>query len=68
GNAQGKLLGKGLDLIVANDVESPGSGFGTDTNLVTLIDAQGQESLPMLPKRVVADRILDRVVELLARV
>ncbi|HLZ09471.1 MAG TPA: bifunctional phosphopantothenoylcysteine decarboxylase/phosphopantothenate--cysteine ligase CoaBC, partial [Chloroflexota bacterium] len=46
-NAQAKLLGKGLDLIVANDVASPGSGFGTDTNLVTLIDAQGQESLPM---------------------
>jgi phosphopantothenoylcysteine decarboxylase/phosphopantothenate--cysteine ligase len=66
-NAQDKLARKGLDLIVANDVASPGSGFGSDTNTVTLIDAHGLESLPTLPKRVVADRILDRVVELLAR-
>jgi len=65
--AQEKLVRKGLDLIVANDVTAPGSGFGSDTNAVTLIDSSGSESLPVLPKRVVADRILDRVVALLAR-
>ncbi len=66
-NARAKLTRKGLDLIVANDVGAPGSGFGTETNQVVLIDATGAEPLPLLPKRVVADRILDRVVALLAQ-
>jgi phosphopantothenoylcysteine decarboxylase/phosphopantothenate--cysteine ligase len=66
-NAQSKLVRKGLDLIVANDVSSPGSGFGTDTNAVVLIDRFGAEPLPLLPKRDVADLVLDRVVRLLAR-
>jgi phosphopantothenoylcysteine decarboxylase/phosphopantothenate--cysteine ligase len=62
-----KLRRKGLDFIVANDVSKPGSGFGTDTNEVTIIDASGVESLPLLSKREVADRILDRVAKLLSR-
>jgi phosphopantothenoylcysteine decarboxylase/phosphopantothenate--cysteine ligase len=66
-NAQSKLLRKGLDLIVANDVSSPGSGFGVDTNQVVLIAATGTEVLPLLPKTVVADRVLDRVVAFLSR-
>jgi len=66
-NATNKLFRKGLDLIVANDVSAAGSGFGTDTNEVVLIDAAGAERLPLLPKRTVADRILDRLVGLLAR-
>jgi phosphopantothenoylcysteine decarboxylase/phosphopantothenate--cysteine ligase len=61
-NAQDKLRRKGLDLIVANDVSAPGSGFGTDTNQVVLLDATGAEVLPLMSKREVADRILDRVV------
>jgi phosphopantothenoylcysteine decarboxylase/phosphopantothenate--cysteine ligase len=65
-NARAKLDRKGLDLIVANDVLADGSGFGTDTNQVTLIDRSGVESLPLLSKRVVADRVLDRVAALLA--
>lgn len=65
-NARAKLHKKGLDLIVANDVTAPGSGFGTDTNQVVLIDERGAESLPLLSKREVADRVLDRVVSLLA--
>jgi phosphopantothenoylcysteine decarboxylase / phosphopantothenate---cysteine ligase len=65
-NAQSKLVRKGLDLIVANDVSSPGSGFGTDTNQVTLISATSVEPLPLLSKREVADRILDRLVAILA--
>jgi phosphopantothenoylcysteine decarboxylase/phosphopantothenate--cysteine ligase len=64
-NARGKLQRKGLDLIVANDVSAPGSGFGTDTNEVVFVSAAGAERLPLLPKRAVADRLLDRLVSLL---
>jgi phosphopantothenoylcysteine decarboxylase/phosphopantothenate--cysteine ligase len=65
-NARQKLEKKQLDLIVANDITDASSGFGVDTNKVTLIDRDGKvESLPLLSKREVADRILDRVVSLL---
>jgi phosphopantothenoylcysteine decarboxylase/phosphopantothenate--cysteine ligase len=58
-----KLRRKGVDLLVANDVAEAGSGFGTDTNRVTILAADGPEqALPLLSKREVADRILDRVV------
>jgi phosphopantothenoylcysteine decarboxylase/phosphopantothenate--cysteine ligase len=64
-NAKQKLQKKQLDLIVANDITDKESGFGTDTNKVTLIDRDGKiDSLPLLTKREVADRILDKVVEL----
>ena len=67
-NAREKLEKKHLDLIVANDITAPDSGFGTDTNQVTMIDRNGEvESLPLLSKREVAERILDRVVGLLAK-
>lgn len=65
-NAQGKLVKKGLDLIVANDVSAEGSGFGSDTNEVVLIGADGGRETPgMLSKYEVGHRILDRVVALL---
>ena len=61
-----KLRSKGVDLLVANDVSEAGSGFGTDTNRVTILDrGGGVDELPMLSKREVADRILDRVARLL---
>lgn len=61
-----KLQEKNLDLIVANDVTRPGAGFGADTNIVTLIFADGRvEALPKLSKREVAERILDAVIKLL---
>jgi len=61
--APDKLRRKGVDLLVANDVAEAGSGFGTDTNRVRILDADGtMEDLPMLSKRDVADEILDRVV------
>jgi phosphopantothenoylcysteine decarboxylase / phosphopantothenate---cysteine ligase len=61
-----KLRRKGVDLLVANDVSEPGSGFGTDTNRVTILSAGGgQDELPLLPKREVADRLLDRVARAL---
>ena len=65
-NARKKLGKKQLDLIVANDITDPASTFGSDTNKVIIIDRQGKaEQLPVLSKREVADRILDRVVKLL---
>jgi phosphopantothenoylcysteine decarboxylase/phosphopantothenate--cysteine ligase len=60
--AADKLRRKGVDLLVANDVAEPDSGFGTETNRVTILAADGsQEEWPLLSKREVADRILDRV-------
>ncbi len=64
--AAAKLASKGVDMLVANDVSEPGSGFGTDTNRVTILDRAGaREDLPLLPKREVADRILDRIAHAL---
>jgi phosphopantothenoylcysteine decarboxylase / phosphopantothenate---cysteine ligase len=59
-HATDKLKTKDLDLIVANDVTKPGAGFGSDHNAVTLIDREGRiTELPLKPKRVLADDILD---------
>lgn len=64
-NARRKLEEKGLDLVAANDVTAEGSGFGSDTNRVTLLDRKGTEELPLMSKYEVAVRILDRVVSLI---
>jgi phosphopantothenoylcysteine decarboxylase/phosphopantothenate--cysteine ligase len=67
-NARKKLAKKKLDLIVANDITDKKSGFGVDTNKVTLIDKKGKaERLPLMSKREVADKILDRVVGMLGK-
>ena len=60
-NARKKLIEKCLDLIVLNDLNVPGAGFGVDTNVVTLIDGDEAEPLPKMSKLEVADRILDWV-------
>jgi phosphopantothenoylcysteine decarboxylase/phosphopantothenate--cysteine ligase len=61
-NAKEKLSRKGLDLIVANDVSATDAGFNVDNNRVVILDRDGaQEELPLMSKRDVADRILDRV-------
>ncbi|MGN0991015.1 MAG: bifunctional phosphopantothenoylcysteine decarboxylase/phosphopantothenate--cysteine ligase CoaBC [Candidatus Ventricola sp.] len=65
-HAQGKLIKKNLDMIVANDVTAPGAGFDVNTNLVTLITRDRMESLPLMTKDEVADRILDAVLSLRA--
>jgi phosphopantothenoylcysteine decarboxylase/phosphopantothenate--cysteine ligase len=66
-NARAKLMRKGLDLIVANDVTREGAGFEVDTNIVTLIGADGSsQSHPQMSKDAVADLILDRIVALRA--
>jgi len=65
-NAEQKRKTKHLDLIVANDVSTPGAGFGADNNQVTFIQADGQiVPLPMLSKEEVADRVIDEVIFLL---
>ena len=67
-NARLKLQRKNLDLVVANNVREAGAGFDVDTNVVTMLDGAGRaETLPLLSKREVADRILDRVKVLLHR-
>ena len=65
-NAKGKLLGKHADLMVANDVTQPGSGFNMDTNQATLIWSDGQLALPMMTKASLAEEILDQVVRIRA--
>lgn len=60
-NAQAKRVKKNADFIVLNDVTKPGAGFGTETNIVTIIDENGASEYPLMSKREVADCILDRV-------
>ena len=64
-NAAAKLLSKRLDLVVANDVTQEGAGFETDTNIVTILFADGRRKpLERMSKLDVAHRLLDEVVEL----
>lgn len=64
GNARSKLSRKKADFIVANDVSS-GRGFGTDSDEVAFVSASGEEHLPEMGKRELADRILDKALEFL---
>ncbi len=67
-NATDKVKRKKLDLIIANDITAKDSGFGTETNKVTIIDSKGKvDELPLMPKAEVADKILDRVAGLLKK-
>ena len=67
-NAKKKLEKKQLDIIIANDITDKDSGFGVDTNKVTLIDRNGKiETLPLLTKREVADKIVDKVISILSK-
>ncbi len=64
-NAARKLACKNLDVMVANDVSAPGAGFAHDTNIVTILLADGSaRPLPICSKRQVADAVLDAVAEL----
>jgi phosphopantothenoylcysteine decarboxylase/phosphopantothenate--cysteine ligase len=62
--ARSKMEKKGLDLVVANDITKQGAGFNADTNIATIISRDGEIELPLMPKRELADRILDAVVAL----
>lgn len=62
-NSKAKLLKKNLDMIVANNVKQSGAGFGTDTNIVTLITADSITELPMMSKEEVAKELLDHILK-----
>jgi phosphopantothenoylcysteine decarboxylase/phosphopantothenate--cysteine ligase len=67
-NAQKKLKGKNLDLIVANDVTKPGAGFASDTNQVKILYPSGKvKDLPLMSKAEVSRSILDDVLSLLRK-
>ncbi len=63
-NAESKLERKNLDFIVLNSLRDEGAGFGVDTNRVTFIDRSGREELPLMSKREVAERIVDKIEEI----
>ena len=64
-NAEKKLQSKNLDMIVLNSLKDEGAGFGHDTNKVTFISSTQREELPLLQKSEVAERIADRIEQLL---
>lgn len=67
-NAKGKVNKKNLDFIVANDLTEEGAGFGTDTNIVKIIDKEGNiNKYPQMKKDEVANVILDKVKSLLEK-
>ena len=61
------LREKKLDLVVGNDISDPGSAFGSDTDRVTFVSADGVEPLPLLAKTEVARRLVAKLAERLAR-
>ena len=67
-NAKGKIQKKNIDFIVANDLTEEGEGFGTDTNIVKIIDKEGNiNKYPQMKKDEVANVILDKVKSLLKK-
>ncbi len=62
-NSRRKLQKKNLDLIVANNLKQAGAGFGTDTNVVTLLSKEDCVQLPMMSKEEVADRLLSYIMD-----
>ena len=67
-NAKEKLISKNVDMIVANSLKTEGAGFGTDTNVVTLIKKDKSVSLPMMTKHEVALKILDEAAGYFAEI
>jgi len=66
--AREKRARKQVDLIVANDVSRADAGFDVESNVVTLVGADGEQALPLQSKADVARAIVDRIVSLLAPV
>lgn len=62
-NSAQKLRKKNLDMIAANNLYTEGAGFGTETNVVTLIRPDGMTELPLMSKLQVAHRILNQVID-----
>ena len=65
-NSRAKLKRKHLDIICANNLKVDGAGFGTDTNVVTLIQAQKEQELPLQSKEAVGHAILDVIAKTLS--
>lgn len=63
-NSQAKLVKKKVDMICANNLKVAGAGFGVDTNILTLITADGAEELPLMSKEAAAGRILDKALSM----
>ncbi len=61
-NSQKKLASKNADMIVANNLKVEGAGFGTDTNVVSLITRNGVKELPIMSKKELAHKILDKIL------
>lgn len=61
-NSKAKLEKKKLDMIVANNLKTAGAGFGTDTNVVTLITESEEKELPIMSKDEVASAIFDEIL------
>ena len=62
-NSVAKLVKKNLDMVIANNLKVEGAGFGTNTNVVTVITRKGGEALPLMSKDDVADKILDAIIK-----
>ena len=64
-NSRKKLKKKNLDMIVANNLKVEGAGFGTDTNVITILTEEKELELPQMSKEEAANRILDELIKLL---
>ena len=64
-NSRAKLIKKNADIIAANSLRQEGAGFGCDTNILTLITKDSEESLEIMSKEAAAGKLLDRIIKLL---
>ena len=60
-NSEAKISKKNLDMIVANNLKVAGAGFGTDTNVITIITPDMEKELPLMSKREAAEQILNEI-------
>lgn len=63
-NSRKKLISKNCDMICANSLRTAGAGFGTETNIITIITADDEQELPLMSKEEAAHRILDRILKM----
>ncbi|MBS5946696.1 MAG: bifunctional 4'-phosphopantothenoylcysteine decarboxylase/phosphopantothenoylcysteine synthetase, partial [Peptoniphilus harei] len=64
--AKEKLVKKNFDMIVVNNIKKKGAGFGTDTNIVSIISKNNTDDLEIMSKSELAKEILDRVKKLMS--
>ena len=62
-NSRKKLIKKNVNMIVANNLNNEGAGFGVDTNLVTIITEKKETTLPLMDKDKVANEILNNIIK-----